>query len=122
MNLRTQLSLLTIAVIACGVCGCGLKGPLELPERPTNIVIRPAPGAAGTATGQGATAPTAPAATPPSTTAPATAPPSTTPPTTAPGETAPAGETPATPAPAEEEPERLPPPELPRGQRGGVAS
>ena len=104
MKLRTQpLSLLTVAVIACGVCGCGLKGPLELPERPTNIVIRPAPGTTGSG---------APGAAGPGSTAPATAP----------GQTTPAGETPATPAPAKEEPERLPPPELPRGQRGGVAS
>jgi len=80
------------------LAGCGLKGPLELPEQPSNMVIRPAPGTPPTDTTQ-------------STGAPATAP-----------ATPPAGTTTAPAAPAPEEPEeRRPPPDLPRGQRGGVS-
>ena len=82
------------------LAGCGLKGPLELPEQPSNMVIRPAPGTPPTDTTQT-----------PSTGAPATAP-----------ATPPAGTTTAPAVPAPEEPEeRRPPPELPRGQRGGVS-
>jgi predicted small lipoprotein YifL len=49
-------------IVTSVLAGCGLKGPLELPERPTNIVIRPAPGAPGA---EGTT--TAPAGTTPAT-------------------------------------------------------
>jgi predicted small lipoprotein YifL len=80
------------------LAGCGLKGPLELPEQPSNMVIRPAPGTAPANTTQapasGSTAPATPAV------GPATAPPA--------------------PAPAEPD-ERPPPPQLPRGQRGGAS-
>jgi predicted small lipoprotein YifL len=31
-------------VVALSAAGCGLKGPLTLPEKPSNVVIRPAPG------------------------------------------------------------------------------
>jgi hypothetical protein len=56
-------SLCAVLAIGAPLAGCGLKGPLELPERPTNIVIRPAPGTAGAA---GASSPSpAPATTPP---------------------------------------------------------
>ena len=82
------------------LAGCGLKGPLELPEQPSNMVIRPAPG-------------TAPATTPqaPSTGTPATAP-----------ATPASGATSAPAAPAPKEPDDRPaPPELPRGQRGGAS-
>jgi predicted small lipoprotein YifL len=62
------LWLLSSSLLACGgLAGCGLKGALELPERPSNIVIRPAPGTppAGTtqtpAPGTAAPAPAKPA-------------------------------------------------------------
>ena len=50
--------------VATPLAGCGLKGPLELPERPTNIVIRPAPGTPGTEGTPPSPSGTAPAATP----------------------------------------------------------
>jgi predicted small lipoprotein YifL len=37
-----------LAVAAVVLAGCGLKGPLTLPERATNVVIRPAPGSTAT--------------------------------------------------------------------------
>jgi predicted small lipoprotein YifL len=81
---------LVVALVGGGVVACGLKGPLELPERSTNIVIR-GPGQA-----------------PPAETA--TGEPSATPPT-------PASPTPAT-KPAQPRDERLPPPQLPDGNPG----
>jgi predicted small lipoprotein YifL len=76
------------SVVVLVLSGCGLKGPLELPERATNVVIRgpqqtPAEGAA-------------------------------TPPSTEAGPTAP--KPPATPAPARDD--RQPPPSLPDGNPG----
>jgi predicted small lipoprotein YifL len=83
---------LVVGLIGGGVVACGLKGPLELPERSTNIVIR-GPGQAptpetGTETGE-------PSATPPT----------------------PASPAPAT-KPAQPRDERLPPPQLPDGNPG----
>ena len=31
-------------LVALFAAGCGLKGPLTLPEKPRNVVIRPGPG------------------------------------------------------------------------------
>jgi predicted small lipoprotein YifL len=50
-------------IVISTLAGCGLKGPLELPERPTNVVIRPAP---GTPAAEGT--PSAPTGTPPAST------------------------------------------------------
>ena len=61
---RSWKSLCAALAIATPLAGCGLKGPLELPERPTNIVIRPAPGAAGTESTPPTPPGTAPATTP----------------------------------------------------------
>jgi predicted small lipoprotein YifL len=44
---KRVLLLVATALMGGALVACGLKGPLELPERPTNMVIRPAPGAAG---------------------------------------------------------------------------
>jgi len=35
-----------LIALAVALSGCGLKGPLYLPEKPGEIVIRPAPAAA----------------------------------------------------------------------------
>ncbi len=35
-----------LVALAVALTGCGLKGPLYLPEKPGEIVIRPAPAAA----------------------------------------------------------------------------
>ena len=91
---------LRAALFATAVAGttaaCGLKGPLELPERSTNIVIR-GPGQASTAGGEPTTG---------------TA-------TTTPGATTPSPATPKpAPKPAESREERLPPPPLPDGNPG----
>lgn len=37
---------LVVLAVAVALTGCGLKGPLYLPEKPGEIVIRPAPAAA----------------------------------------------------------------------------
>ena len=37
---------LVALAVAVALTGCGLKGPLYLPEKPGEIVIRPAPAAA----------------------------------------------------------------------------
>ena len=82
----------TVMLLLGSVAACGLKAPLELPERSTNIVIR-GPGEtppAGTGAPAGATSPTSPPA--------AEKPRPTT--TTAPKD------------------ERLPPPQLPDGNPG----
>ena len=54
---RSWKSFCAALVVATPLAGCGLKGPLELPERPTNIVIRPAPGTEGTPPSPSSTAP-----------------------------------------------------------------
>ena len=77
------------ALLLVGVVACGLKGPLELPERSTNIVIRGPGETPATGTGE-PSSPTAPPA--------AKAPEPTT--TTKPKD------------------ERLPPPQLPDGNPG----
>jgi predicted small lipoprotein YifL len=43
---KRVLLLVSTALLGGALAACGLKGPLELPDRPTNMVIRPAPGAA----------------------------------------------------------------------------
>jgi predicted small lipoprotein YifL len=40
------LGALVALAVAVAITGCGLKGPLYLPEKPGEIVIRPAPAAA----------------------------------------------------------------------------
>jgi len=45
-----------LLVLASALVGCGLKGPLYLPEKSKEVVVRPAPGAAT----QPATAPETP--------------------------------------------------------------
>ncbi len=42
MNGRALAPLLVLAV---ALAGCGLKGPLYLPEKSREVIIRPAPGA-----------------------------------------------------------------------------
>jgi predicted small lipoprotein YifL len=82
--------------LAAGVAACGLKGPLELPERSSNIVIR-GPGQ------------------PPAVEAPA----GTTPGASTPGAPTPGAPTPPeTPTKPEQKEERLPPPPLPDGNPG----
>ena len=87
-----------VAAASSLVAGCGLKGPLTMPEQSTNVVIR-GPGAQG-ASGSGSS----------DTAAPTTAQPA---PGSTPGETT----KPAKGKPAEE---RLPPPPLPGGNPGSV--
>ena len=53
---RALSAALAVALLGSG---CGLKGPLTLPEKARNVVIRPAPGA------EGAPAPTPTPAPPP---------------------------------------------------------
>ena len=85
--------MLIVALIGGGAAACGLKGPLELPERSTNIVIR----GPGQPTAETGTAPGEPAApTPPATETP----------------------TPATKPAQPPKDERLPPPQLPGGNPG----
>ena len=55
MTSRVAAALLALAT---ALAGCGLKGPLYLPEKSKEVVVRPAPGAA-------AESPTAPEAPPP---------------------------------------------------------
>jgi len=50
-------SLLLVVAAGC-LAGCGVKGALYLPEKPSEVIIRPAPGSEPTA-GQPAPAPTA---------------------------------------------------------------
>ena len=54
MSVRAAAALL--AVLA-GLAGCGLKGPLYLPEKSQEVVIRPAPGTAPAAPGESASGP-----------------------------------------------------------------
>jgi hypothetical protein len=51
-----------LVALAVALSGCGLKGPLYLPEKPGEIVIRPAPAAGDPA----ASPPPSAAETPPS--------------------------------------------------------
>jgi len=88
MTSRYPKPLLAVALATLAAAGCGIKGPLTLPERPENIVIR-APGTQAPAEGAGAA--------------------------TAPG-TPPTTET--TGQPAKPKPERLPPPPLPSRNPG----
>ena len=60
MSIRTGAMLL--AVLAA-LAGCGLKGPLYLPEKSKEVVIRPAPGTAPEAPGESAPGPSAEPAT-----------------------------------------------------------
>lgn len=46
MNWRAVAPLLALAT---ALAGCGLKGPLYLPEKSREVIIRPAPGAAAEA-------------------------------------------------------------------------
>ena len=81
---------LAFAILLGGVAGCGLKGPLELPERSTNIVIRGPGETTSTGTGEPAASPQpAPETTQPSTT-------------------------------GKPKDERLPPPQLPDGNPGSA--
>ena len=54
----------SLCVLAVAASGCGLKGPLYLPEKPGEVVVRPAPGTTPPAT------PAEPATTTPATPAP----------------------------------------------------
>jgi predicted small lipoprotein YifL len=85
----TPARIFVVVWLAAGVAACGLKGPLELPERSSNIVIR-GPGQ------------------PPAAEAPEGTP------SGAPGTPAP----PETPTRPETREERLPPPPLPDGNPG----
>jgi predicted small lipoprotein YifL len=58
--MRTRAGLGVLAA-ALTVAGCGLKGPLYLPEKPGPVTTRPGPAAPANAP---ATAPAAPPATP----------------------------------------------------------
>lgn len=94
--------LLAWTLLTTALVGCGLKGPLTLPEKSTNVVIRGpggTPAEAGTTpSGESTAAPETPAA-------PA---PTTTPKPAAPG--------PKAAPPADD---RMPPPPLPGGTPGG---
>jgi len=40
---------MVVALVVAGLLsGCGLKGPLYLPEKPNDVTVRPAPAAAST--------------------------------------------------------------------------
>ena len=54
----------SLCALAVASSGCGLKGPLYLPEKPGEVVVRPAPGTTPPAT------PATPATTTPATPAP----------------------------------------------------
>lgn len=92
MNVTATFRLAWIAAIGVGAVGCGLKGPLELPERSTNIVIR-GPGQTSTTEPEGGPAPEATTPTPETSKAPTT-------------------------KPVKPRDERLPPPQLPDGNPG----
>ncbi len=98
MTDQRSARLLTWALLAATLVGCGLKGPLTLPEKSTNVVIR---GPGGTPAEGGARAP---------------------------GEATAAPETPVAPAPKPAVPasrpaspadDHMPPPPLPGGTPGG---
>jgi predicted small lipoprotein YifL len=81
MNMGRDPALLLLAAVlaGAGVSGCGLKGPLTLPEKSGNVVVRDkatATGSGGAATQPGATAtPGAPKVIPPAPPLPAKMPP-----------------------------------------------
>lgn len=49
MNPRVPLAGVAVGLLI-SMTGCGLKGPLYLPEKPGDVTIRPAPSAPATAT------------------------------------------------------------------------
>jgi predicted small lipoprotein YifL len=53
--------LVPLLTLATALAGCGLKGPLYLPEKSKEVVVRPAPGAAAQPTTAPETPPPAPA-------------------------------------------------------------
>jgi len=60
---RPGQALLAASALAVLLAGCGLKGPLYLPEKSKEVVVRPGPGATATpsaGTGAEAEAPPAP--------------------------------------------------------------
>lgn len=99
MSGRRAVRLVAAGTLVLAATACGLKAPLEMPEKSTNVVIR---------------GPQAPAGT------------TTTPAPTTPGETtqqaAPPAQAPAAPAPATKPAappdDRMPPPPLPGGNPG----
>jgi predicted small lipoprotein YifL len=61
-----RLAAVTLCALAVAASGCGLKGPLYLPEKPGEVVVRPAPGATPPVTSaEPATTPATPAPPPP---------------------------------------------------------
>ena len=56
MNGRLLAPFCAIAIV---LAGCGLKGPLYLPEKSREVIIRPAPGAPGEAATPGEAPPAA---------------------------------------------------------------
>lgn len=105
-----QAPALLLAWLCFSIAACGLKAPLELPERSGNVVIR-GPGTTGaTAAEPGTTAPSLPQGQAPAPAVPGAAPP-------APGRKA--TRPPAAPSSiSDEEFDRMPPPELPGGDPG----
>ena len=57
-----QRPLGALVALAVALGGCGLKGPLYLPEKPGEVVVRPAPAASDR---EGSSPPTAPETQPP---------------------------------------------------------
>ena len=57
----TRQPLVALAILAVALGGCGLKGPLYLPEKSGDIAIRPAPAAQVPATTTEPAAPDKPA-------------------------------------------------------------
>jgi predicted small lipoprotein YifL len=71
----TRRGAAALGVLACVLGGCGLKGPLYLPEKTGDVVVRPAPAATPPATpAEPVTAPPATPAPPPPQAAPPTGP------------------------------------------------
>jgi len=62
VSVRTAVALMTVLAV---VAGCGLKGPLYLPEKSKEVVIRPAPGATPEAPGGTAPGPSSTETAPP---------------------------------------------------------
>ena len=44
-----RLATILLLAAAAGLAGCGVKGALYLPEKPSEVIIRPAPGTEPTA-------------------------------------------------------------------------
>ena len=93
MTSRYAKTLMAVVLAALAAAGCGIKGPLTLPEKSENVVIRAPAGSASTTQ-----VPAAGAATTPSAGTPATE------------------ET--TQKPAQPKPDRMPPPPLPSSNSG----